>query len=216
MVQILKDRDNLENNTSVQLKSYLRKQYKDINTAIKENYKNRKISIEQVKNLALNLGLKLQIYKNGSFKLIHNLREKTKVETIDLINDIETFNIARNKYNVLSDQERAENLKRKQVSDIKAMQTLMRNNKGLNFDSLQDYYDFITFMEMIRDLVGDEFDSDQFIKTIEESNLSVIDFYNQNIKGKNLTKQQMLKLFEQNHYHDMSKATVKVYPNRIR
>lgn len=216
MAQILKDRDNLENNTSVQLKSYLRKQYKDINTAIKENYKNRKISIGQVKNLAFNLGLKLQTYKNGSFKLIHNLREKSKSETIDLINDIETFNIARNKYNVLNTQERIEKVKRKQVSDIKSMQTLMRNNRNLSFDSLQDYYDFITFMEMIRDLVGDEFDSDQFIKTIEESNLSVIDFYNQNIKGKDLTKQQMLKLFEQNHYHDMSKATVKHYPNRIR
>lgn len=216
MAQILKDRDNLENNTSVQLKAYLRKKYKDINTAIKENYNKREISIGQVKNLALNLGLKLQTYKNGSFKLIHNLREKSKAETIDLINDIETFNIARTKYNVLSDQERAESVKRKQVSDIKSMQTLIRNNKNLSFDSLKDYYDFITFMEMVRDLVGDEFDSDQFIKTIEESNLSVIDFYNQNIKGKDLTKQQMLKLFEQNHYHDMSKATVKHYPNRIR
>lgn len=216
MVQILKDRDNLENNTSVQLKSYLRKQYKDINTAINENYKRREISIGQVKNLALNLGLKLQTYKNGSFKLIHNLREKTKSETIDLIKDIETFNVGRTKYNVLSDQERAENLKRKQVSDIKSMQTLMRNNKNLNFDSLQDYYDFVMFMEMIRELLGEDFDSDQFIKTIEESGLSVSEFYNQYIKGKNLTKQQMLKVFEQNHYHNMTNATVKHYPNRIR
>ncbi len=216
MAQILKDRDNLENNTSVQLKSYLREQYRSINTAIKENYKRREISIGQVKNLALNLGLKLQTYKNGSFKLIHNLREKTKSETIALINDIETFNVGRNKYNVLSDEERAENVKRKEISDIKAMQTLMRNNKNLNFDSIDDYYDFISFMEMIRELLGEDFDSDQFIKTIEESVLSVSEFYNQYIKGKNLTKEQMLKIFEQNHYHDMSKATVKVYPNRIR
>lgn len=216
MAQILKDGINLENNTSVQLKSYLREKYRDINTAIKENYKRREISIGQVKNLALNLGLKLQTYKNGSFKLIHNLREKSKSETINLIKDIETFNVGRTKYNVLSDQERAENLKRKEISDIYSMQTLMRNNKNLNFDSLNDYYDFITFMEMIRDLLGEDFDSDQFIKTIEESGLSVSEFYNQYIKGKNLTKQQMLKVFEQNHYHDMSKATVKVYPNRIR
>lgn len=216
MEQILKDRDNLENNTSVQLKSYLRKQYKDINTAIKENYKRMEISIEQVKNLALNLGLKLQTYKNGSFKLIHNLREKSKSDTIDLIKDIETFNVGRTKYNLLSDQERAENVKRKKTSDIKSMQTLMRNNKNLNFDSLQDYYDFIIFLKMIEELLGDDFDSDQFIKTIEESGLSVSEFYNQYIKGKNLTKEQMLKIFEQNHYHDMSKATVKVYPNRVR
>ena len=216
MAQILKDWVNLENNTSVQLKAYLREKYRDINMAIKENYKRREISIGQVKNLALNLGLKLQTYKNGSFKFIHNLREKSKSDTIDLIKNIETFNVGRIKYNVLTERERAELVKRKEISDIKAMQTLMRYNKNLNFDSLNDYYDFITFMEMIRELLGDDFDSDQFIKTIEESGLSVSDFYNQYIKGKNLTKQQMLKVFEQNHYHDMSKATVKYYPNRIR
>lgn len=214
MAQILKDRVNLENNTSVQLKAYLREQYRDINTAIKENLKNKNIG--QVKNLALTIGLKIQIYKNGSFKFIHNLREKSKSETIDLIHNIETFNVSRNVYNVLSTQERIEKVRRKLESDIKSMQTLIKNNKNLNFDSIDDYYDFIALMETIKGLVGEDFDSDQFIKTIEESNLSVIDFYNQNIKGKHLTKQQMLKLFEQNHYYDMSKATVKHYPNRIR
>ena len=94
--------------------------------------------------------------------------------------------------------EQKEKKKRELISDIKSMRTLMQRNKDLIFYTMDEYYDFITFLNFMHELLGEDFDSDQVIKTIEETGYSFMGFYNKRVKGKNLTKDEIIELFKEN------------------